>query len=113
VYIEMIRHILEQAVDTFASSSGMTVSEVLAKIRELIDSTAYEHRKDEPDIQYENALCRLGYLHRHGTANASLFEFVLRDSGELRSIVRHSIGQRLNMCAVGGGPGTELLGLAS
>ncbi len=112
MYIDLIRRVLEQAMETYASSSGMTVSEVLGKIREHIDATAKEHQKDEPEIQYADALCRLGYLYRHATANATLFEFVLRDSGELRSILRQSAGQRLNICAVGGGPGTELLGLA-
>lgn len=90
----------------------MSVSEVLTAIRTHIDATAKEHQKDEPDIKYEDPLCRLGYLYRHATANATLFELVLRESGELRSVIRQSTDQRLNMCAVGGGPGTELLGLA-
>src|SRR5258707_11394015 len=90
----------------------MVISEVLAKIRAHIDCTAKEHQKDEPEIQYEDALCRLGYLYRHATANATLFELVLGESGELRAAVRQSVEQRINICTVGGGPGTELLGLA-
>src|SRR5579862_8425670 len=112
MYIDLVRRVLEQTVERYASESGMTVSEVLAKIREHIDATAKEHQKDEPDIQYADALCRLGYIYRHATANATVFEFVLRESGELRSVIRQAGGQKLNICAVGGGPGTELLGLA-
>jgi hypothetical protein len=112
MYIDLIKRILEEAVETYAAASGMAVSEVLGKIREHIDATAKEHQKDEPGILYNDPLCRLGYLYRHATANATLFEWVLRDSGELRTVIRHSVGNRLNMCAVGGGPGTELLGLA-
>ncbi len=112
MYIDLIRRVLEQAVEAYAKTSGMAVSEVLASIRSHIDNTAKEHQKDEPDIKYEDALCRLGYIYRHATANATLFELVLRESGDLRAVIRQSADQRLNMCAVGGGPGTELLGLA-
>jgi hypothetical protein len=112
MYIDLIRRVLEQAVDSYASATGQQVSEVLAAIRTHIDATAQEHQKGEPDIKYAEALCRLGYLYRHATANATLFEHVLLESGRLRSIIAKSAGQRLNICAVGGGPGTELLGLA-
>lgn len=111
MYIDLVRRVLEQAVDSYASRHGITVTEVLQKIREHIDHTAREHRKDEPQIQYQDPLCRLGYLYRHATANATLFELVLRDSGETRAAVRASLGGTLHICSVGGGPGTELLGL--
>jgi hypothetical protein len=112
MYIDLVRRVLEQAVDAYATAAGKPVSDVLAEIRTHIDETAKEHRKDEPEINYENPLCRLGYLYRHATANATLFELVLKDSGELRSLVRNSANKRINLCAIGGGPGTELLGLA-
>ena len=112
MYIDLVRRVLEQAVDVYATASGKPVSDVLAEIRGHIDETAKEHRKDEPDIDYQNPLCRLGYLYRHATANATLFERVLKESGELRSLLRNAANSRINLCAVGGGPGTELLGLA-
>ncbi len=112
MYIDLIRRILEEAIETYAASSGMSVHEVRTTIREHIDNTAKEHEEDEPDIQYQNPLCRLGYLYRHATANATLFELVINNSGELLQLVRRSTDRRLSICAVGGGPGTELLGLA-
>lgn len=112
MYIDLIRKILEQAVDSFAIAADKPVSEILDEIRTHIDQTAKEHQKDEPDIDYANPLCRLGYLYRHATANATLFEMVLKESGELRTVLRESANGRINVCAVGGGPGTELLGLA-
>ncbi|MCY2954076.1 MAG: hypothetical protein NTU53_19225 [Planctomycetota bacterium] len=111
MYIDLVRRVLEQAVDTYATEHGETVSTVLSQIREQIDKTSTEYRKDEPQIKYHDALCRLGYLYRHATANATLFELVVRESGELRSVVRASVDGKLEICAVGGGPGTELLGL--
>src|SRR5690606_25196920 len=74
--------------------------------------TATEHRRDEPAIDYDDALCRLGYLYRHAPANATLFEQVLLGSGELRGKIRDAAHNVLRIFAIGGGPGTELLGLA-
>lgn len=112
MYIELVRQVLEEAVETFAASAGQTVPEVLRKIRENIDHTAEEHRNDEPEIDYEDPLCRLGYLYRHAIANATLFEQVLQGSGELQQKIRDADQGVLRVCAVGGGPGTELLGIA-
>jgi hypothetical protein len=111
MYIDLIRRVLEEAIETYAAATGKSVSEVLTEIREHIDATAKEHEEDEPDIQYQKPLCRLGYLYRHAPANATLFELILRNSGELRTVIRHSASKRLNISAIGGGPGTELLGL--
>ncbi len=112
MYIELVRDVVSGATEAYAAASGQTVPEVLAQIREHIDRTAHEHRRDEPDIDYEDPLCRLGYLYRHATANATLFEQVLIGSGELRQKIRGAGGGRLHVCSAGGGPGTELLGLA-
>lgn len=112
MYIEMVRRIVEDAAASFAVQTQKTVPDVLEEIREHIDRTAREHRTSEPDIDYKDPLCRLGYLYRHATANATLFERVLRDCGELQQKVRQSDGGKLHIASIGGGPGTELLGLA-
>jgi hypothetical protein len=112
MYIDIVKAILEEAVELYSAESDLTVPEVLAKIKEHIDNTAKEHRKAEPEIEYQDPLCRLGYLYRHATANATLFERVLTESGHLRTKLRESKGGALQICSVGGGPGTELLGLA-
>ena len=111
MFVDLVRRVLEEAVDTYAKNHSLTVSDVLTRIREHINKTASEHRKDDPHIHYEDALCRLGYLYRHATVNATLFELVIRDSGELRSAIRTSFDKKLDVCVLGGGPGTELLGL--
>jgi hypothetical protein len=112
LYIRLVRNILEEAVNQHSAATGVTTGQILAQIREHIDATAQEHRADEPEINYEDPLCRLGYLYRHATANATLFEWVLRDSGHLGTKLRSSTGGKLHIFSIGGGPGTELLGLA-
>lgn len=112
MYIELVRRVVEEAIKSYAHGNGQTIPDVLAEIREHIDKTAREHRRDEPDIDYDDPLCRLGYLYRHAPANATLFEQVLQGSDELRDKLRDADKGVLHVCSVGGGPGTELLGLA-
>ncbi|MBK6687923.1 MAG: hypothetical protein IPG45_25845 [Deltaproteobacteria bacterium] len=112
MYIEMVRQVVEEAVAVHAAAEKKTISDVLKEVREHIDATAREHQKDEPAIDYQNALCRLGYLYRHAPANATLFERVLRDCPDFLLKIKERNGARLHVCSVGGGPGTELLGLS-
>lgn len=112
MYIELVRRVLEEAVKSHAENTKDSVNAVLARIRQHIDDTASEHRKIEPDIDYDDPLCRLGYLYRHAPAGATLFELVIRNSREVREKINAADKGVLRVCAVGGGPGTELLGIA-
>ena len=111
MYIALVRRVLEEAVGVYASNVKADVPSVLGQVRQHIDHTSAEHYKDEPAIEYEDPLCRLGYLYRHAAANATLFEHALRNSPEAKEKVRAAHQGTLRVCAVGGGPGTELLGL--
>jgi hypothetical protein len=112
VYMEIVNQVIEGAVAEYSKAQGISKSKVLKEIREHIDKTGREHRRDEPEIDYEESLCRLGYLFRHAPANATLFERALGLSGALKGKLRAAKGSTLQICSVGGGPGTELLGLA-
>ena len=112
MYVDIVREVVETAISTYADSHGQAEPRVRRNIRKEIDHTATEHYNDEPSINYDDPLCRLGYLYRHAPANATLFEHVLTTSDEV-SLKELCADQRvLNVCAVGGGPGTELLGIA-
>ena len=112
MYIEIIRKVVDSAIITYADSNQTTVPSIHKQIKKHIDRTTSEYRNNTPDINYEDPLCRLGYLYRHGPANANLFNTVLSESDSLTETIRHSCRRTLNVCAAGGGPGTELLGLA-
>ena len=112
MYIELIRQVVETGASDFAALNGETVPEVLKKIRGHIDHTSEEHQKSEPNIDYADPLCRLGYLFRHGAANATLFERVLDMADEVWPRKASENPQTVSVCALGGGPGTELLGIA-
>ena len=111
MYIELVRRVIEEAVRMHATETNQPEDEVLEKIAEHIEATSREHRKDEPQIEYNDPLCRLGYLYMHVAANATLFERVLIESGDLQQRIQMTHKSVLNVCSFGGGPGTELLGI--
>ena len=111
MYVELVRRVIEEAVDLHAKITEQSVEDVLAQIRSHIAKTSDEYFKEEPDIRYEDPLCRLGYLYMNAPVNATLFEKVLIESDDLRRKIRGSSQGILNICSMGGGPGTELLGI--
>ena len=111
MYIELIRRIIEEAVELHAANSEKPTDEVLETINGHMEATSREYQSDEPDIQYDDSLCRLGYLYMNATANATLFERVLIESDQLRQKIQDASQGVLNVCSMGGGPGTELLGI--
>lgn len=112
MYIEIVRQVVKAAVSSYANSNSLTESDVLLNIRKHIDHTSTEHYNDEPNIEYNNPLCRLGYLYRHVSAHATLFDHVLSIADEVWPKSTEADQQVLRVCAAGGGPGTELLGIA-
>lgn len=112
MYFEIIRSVVEEAVELHAKSSQKSSDEVLAEIRRHILATSSEHQTNDPQIQYAEPLCRLGYLYMHGAANATLFEWAIMRSNDLRHKILNASQDVLKICSMGGGPGTELMGLA-
>jgi hypothetical protein len=68
---------------------------------------------EKPNIAYEDPLCRWAYMFRHVPVQANLFLRVIQEcdthSGAFYEKLRRG---ELSMVIFGGGPGTELLGLA-
>ena len=111
MYFKIIRNILETRVESYAQDNNLSEEQVLLEIRQKMDQTYDEYWSENPQIDYGDPLCRLGYLYRYAAANADVFERSLNDSNLLANF-SDAGKQDLNVCAVGGGPGTELLGLA-
>lgn len=112
MYFTIVRELLDDAIPKYAGVKGIAVSAVDMMIASHIAATSDEHNKNpDPDINYDDYLCRLGYLYVHAGANGCLFERTVRDSDELRETIRARAQEGLSVCSVGGGPGTELLGL--
>lgn len=111
MYVELVRDIILQAIERHVKHSGLTRDQVLQQIREHILNTSDEYWNDVPMIAYDQPLCRLAYLYMNAPANATLFERVLSRSANVQTKLSSPDQDVLNICSLGGGPGTELLGL--
>lgn len=112
MYFKIVREVLDEAIPKYAKAKGIHTDDVDAAIAGHIAATAKEHNNNpDPDIDYEDYLCRLGYLFVHAGANGTLMERTLRDSDELKATIKARAEEGLSICTVGGGPGTEILGL--
>lgn len=112
MYFKAVKTLLDKSIDRYATRKGIDVEDVHDEIAEYFAVMAKEHREDDPSIPYDNPLCRLAYLYKHVPANACLFERSLRSLDSAKEVVKSRKSSRLRICAVGGGPGSELLGLA-
>ena len=112
MYFEIVKQVVEQGIADYAAAYSIGRDEVLTKMKSHIDHTQKQHYKSDPEISYDDPLCRLGYLHRHAGINATLFERVLKEDQALQTTITDAETRgRLRVCSLGGGPGTELLGL--
>ena len=113
MYMEIVSQVVQSGVSTYAHNNSLAEAEVLKQIQGHLNRTRSEYYSGgDPKIDYQDPLCRLGYLYRYAPAHATLFEHVLRDSDEISLRNLYADKWVLNICAVGGGPGTELLGIA-
>ena len=112
VYFAIVKEVVEQGIKDYIAAHGIGRDEVLTKIWTCIDHTSQQHNQPDPNIDYGSPLCRLGYLYRHVGLQATLFERVLSNDQMLQSTISNPFDyEELTICSLGGGPGTELLGL--
>jgi hypothetical protein len=111
MYFETLKSVLGQAIPNYCRRRGITRDEADRLIVQHIQNTSEQHSVLEPGINYSEPLCRLGYLYVHAGVNATLFEQTVSYSRRLSQFVCGCSGVGMSVCAVGGGPGTELLGL--
>ena len=110
-HFDIVRDVVEHGVAAIAQEENLSTGQVLESIWEQLEGLSAEYWSDDPDIDYANPLCQLGYLYRYATADATAFERAIIQSESIKTL-RGGHDRVLNVCAVGGGPGTELLGLA-
>ena len=111
MYFRLLKSVIENAIELHANETDQTKQAVLEQMNNYIIETSRQYREVEPQIHYDDPICRLGYLYMNAAANATLFEKVLYFSRDARDILTNSAQDTLNVLSMGGGPGTELLGL--
>lgn len=95
----------------FAQVPGDNEDERSSIVRKRLDDLqeAYSRLQVGPDISYKDLAAQVGYLQRHAPAHAYEIYRLIRDQEELRGLFSH---RTLKVACIGGGPGTDIIGLA-
>ncbi|MFZ1989413.1 MAG: hypothetical protein WAW96_06520 [Alphaproteobacteria bacterium] len=110
MYFEIVKRILDKNVSAVATSRNKTVAEITGNVAAHLKAmSAQWYSGKAPTIAYGDPICRLAYLFAHVATNANLFEYVF---SEIRPLILDEDDDQLEILVFGGGPGTELLGLA-
>lgn len=114
-HFQILGNVIESHVETIARQRGVCLAEAYDEVIQHLKNNSAQWRSGEPPlIPYQNPLCRIAYLYGTAPVNANLIEHVFEEDTELAhyvEVLQNEKGQ-VSVCAFGGGPGTELLGIA-
>lgn len=114
MYFEATKRILSASLDAIARSRRLTRSQALKKATDYLAIMSEQwYAGDAPQIAYDDPLCRWAYVYAHVPVHANLFETVIRTCAAGSVEFREKLhAEDVSLLVFGGGPGTELLGLA-
>ena len=114
-YFDIMRDVINTSIKSIADMRGISLEEAYSEVVSyLIKNSGEWNSGRQPNINYKDPLCRIAYLYGIVPANANLLEFVFEWDHELEAYMDkiQTENGEVGICAFGGGPGTELLGLA-
>ena len=114
-YFKIVGDVIDPIIEHIVVSQDISRKEAYSSIQKYLEIISEEYyKKAQPNIPYSNPLCRIAYLYWTVPINASLVEFVFQTDPDLEEYLDEiqSRNSNITLCAFGGGPGTELLGLA-
>ena len=112
---ELAVEVISATIANIAKARDRKRADIVAEVVQHIKNNSGQWTSGQiPQIPYDNPLCRIAYMYGVLPANANLFEYILTNDPDLGDhvwSVNKKHGQ-VSICAFGGGPGTEMLGLA-
>jgi hypothetical protein len=114
MYFELVKQALSASLGVIATSRRLTREQALKKVSDHLAVMSEQwYAGEAPQIAYDDPLCRWAYVYAQVPALANLFENVIRICAQGRAEFRRKLtGEKVSVLVFGGGPGTELLGLA-
>lgn len=108
-----LQAVLSQTRDVICKVYGIDNDTAFEKTAEFITDNSNRWRLPEPNIDYGDPFCRMAYLYMNVAVHAALVERALNHYPAISECINEKIrtGSEFRVCALGGGPGSELLGL--
>lgn len=112
-HYQVLQTVLSQTRDTICRLYNIDEHQAFERAEMFIQENSQQWRLSQPIIQYEEPFCRMAYLYMNVAIHASLVEQAVQLIPSLTELIASRImsGDELRLCALGGGPGSELLGL--
>jgi hypothetical protein len=112
-YFKVLQPVLSQTRDVICDVHGLSKDEAFKKAEEFVKENSQKWRLPDPAIKYEDPFCRMAYLYMNVAIHASLVENALFAFPTLKTMFLNKIDSSIDLriCALGGGPGAELLGV--
>ena len=110
-----IGNVLNQCVSDWMLDTGLPLDRFVPKVEKAILHMSDEYYSHErPEIPFDDPFYRLAYLYKYAPANALAVEAVLSDDANHQQLISGLLRpkQRISLCCFGGGPGTEIVGIA-
>jgi hypothetical protein len=105
--------VLSQTRDVICDVHGISEADAFKRTQEFINDNSERWRLEEPNVNYSDPFCRMAYLYMNVAVHASLIEQAFSSYRDLKDLIvrKAESGSDLQICVLGGGPGSELLGI--
>ena len=110
-----IGNVLDQSVSDWKLSTGLPLDSLVPRVEQAIQRMRCEYRNgDRPEIPFYNPVYRSAYLYQYAPANALAVEAVINHDAKNQRLISGLLTsqQHISLCCLGGGPGSEILGIA-
>ena len=110
-----IGNVLNQSVSDWTLNTGLPLDSLVPQVKEAILRMHDEYySRKRPEIPFGDLVYRSAYLYKYAPANALAVEAVLNDDAKNQRLISSLLTskQRISLCCLGGGPGSEIVGVA-
>lgn len=109
----VLQGVLSQTRDVICETYKISKEEAFEGIQAFIDENSERWRLVDPQINYQDPFCRMAYLYMNVAVHAALIETALSSFPKIQKLFRDKAKTEsdLHVCALGGGPGSELIGV--
>ena len=114
-FYKLLAPVIEKDINFAAQQLGISITDVYQMIlKEAARNQQEWFSNGVPNLNYQCQECRLAYLYIVASSNANTFKHVLEANADLNGYVMDLARNKRNLkiCALGGGPGTELMAIA-
>jgi hypothetical protein len=112
-FFSLIDSVLTTSMDSACSAQSLKMAKAIAQANTASIDTQEAYFEDGKQVKYFDAITRWAYLYTYVAAHASLVNVSFKKFMKLRKILDDKINAQedINICSIGGGPGSELLGI--